>query len=620
MKTEVTSLRLISGLLSEIESRNAIVQCTDGNEEEMQITSLQLQDSSGSEEIVVRIPLAHPSKQLNCEALLSNRRCRFKAELFDIASHTYIIRPPMDLIELRDTPRWALENRSYPAEIRYPGGISLGFAKDMSFDHLAIELSSAPDTIQPGVQTEIVVRSRFATRDILFQRCELITKMSSGKNERLIFRVTKNTNHSKEIRSARYAINPTTISFSGRDLHGLEFSGEISVDNISITGFSGTIFSTNKKQHPVLGLLLHSQSANIVFSAVRRHDNRYGFVVLDQHRSANNSWFDFFQNHCRPLSNELSSTEDLATLLLESNFLKPARLRKYGNEIERHLPHSMGLSNNSLVRRFVLADDGVSASRTVSLFRFTDHSWIMHEGASGVNRTESMDSFYQEVIGLISDEGRFISDAPKYLCVYYNPKIPIIDNYWKNALPGIQCSHLPTLVYSLAHKPKSSRGQTELEVRAATDLSLDERVKINESFGTPILALLDAFFSKSPNRSLSSLIASLGPSHRAELSLIEDTKSRNPLAFAYKVSTYYGTNVSGVVTSLFVFLARDIDNPKLNQIKNAITSNPALLNGTSDVVVVTSSEKQGESLSDPESRRYCWLLADLVPTIKRAVA
>ena len=616
MKQVVESPRLITGLLLEVEARLAVVVChTDSGNISPEVVMLSLRVGKTPAETVLSFSQkVAPGTQ--CEVLLSSRRINFSVDSGeDLPDGCFPLPKKVLISDLRTSPRLRLENAGYPAEVRFPGGILLCFAHDVNFDFVTVRARTdiSEGRLIPGDTCEVVIRSNLGARDVFFRRCTLINVQKVGDELKFLFSTKKANSQAHYKRSPRRNVSSVSVHYSSDDLVDMNFSGAIQVHDVSLTGFSGTIKTKNIKQQPLLGLVLRSKNPDIAFCAVRRSGDEYGFNILDDGNAARTrSWLNFLQTNSLEQFTQIVSASELAELLIQSNFLKSQRLNVYGGDLDEHLPHTAEFGNSNLVRRFVRADDGEHLSQTISLFRLTDQSWLLHEVAAGVHKKTNIDPMYQEVISLISDESIYLQQSAKFLCVYYHTSVSVITDFWTSLNKGKGCVHFPIQVISLTPSREVLAGLLPGRETNLIGIPLSRRGELAKSFDHRFLTLLDYWTAPVPNQNLNRFLAEIGPSHNTWLRMISSSDNNgDPWAVSYRVNTHYAANTTGVINSLFVFLKQAISRHEFEDVITTIRGSSDQLLGTSDVILVFSDEKGLLNCKYENAREARFMIADL---------
>jgi hypothetical protein len=599
MKKNIATPRLIAGIISEIEARKAIVICEFENKEFAGLASmLKLEQGEKSDDIFLSLTPCFES-DVACEVVLIDSRIKFFLE-FDQSRKkgTFSLPKSLEISDLRSSPRILLSKSTYPVEIKFSGGTILGFANDLSADHVSVtvERSEHSREIKVNETFEIVIRNRHGVSDIFFSRAVLVDANEVD-------------------RPKRNDISPVQIKYLAPHVSDVSLNGTVEILNAGLTGFSGKVLTKNAKQRPIIGLILSSPDLDLRFCAVRRTGDYYGFMIMGAGGESTefSSWIRFLDTHVQKNIANVANSSEIASLLIESGFLKASRLKVFGSRPDAHITASTNNENPNLVRRFVTSDDGARLSKTVSLFRFTDRCWLLHEVAAGIHKMGTINAMYEQVIGNIREESRFLKGRPNFLGVYYNPNIEVVSQQWDNFNQKVGCNYYPTRLLTLKPKKDVNRAESALDITTSDELTLESKKDVASEFDTRTIEFLDFWSNGQASQKLNGYLRTLGPSHRSDLYVMRSRKSKDLFGLGYRIKTHYAANSTGVLNSLFLFLKTDITDSEIAELISGLEFEPSLLLGTSDVIFVFQKQPEGISTSPifSNSREFRLMISDL---------
>lgn len=514
----------------------------------------------------------------------------------------------VSITDLRKSQRVLLKDYAYSAELRYRGGVAFGEAEDISSSFIAIRLSSVPKEITSGSQVHVLVRSQADLCDIFFAQCTYVAAISSGEEHRLVLKTTPSEEHASKARPKRYRITPRTLRFCSANLGITYVEGEIAVEEISLTGFSGTILRSTHSDGVLQGLVLKSDNPAIEFFPVRVNDAKAAFrIIRTNQNSRTNSWVQFLEKWASTEFRSAMTPAELADLFAESTFLKGDRRKLFGKKVQPHLIGAGTQHDPSLMRRYIEAS-GRNFAHHMSIYRFTDCSWYLQEVIGGIAKSSKTDALRDAVLRQLKEEADHLSTSPGYVLGMYDTRVEVNRQLWDRfALSpshiGLTASHIHVVEDKVRDIPRS------FVFRGASGLSIREKEKCSLNFDYAVLQILDFWAKGSSNRTLNDILSRIGAAHCSNLWLAQTNIKDSPIALVYRIRSYYSANATGVINSVFVFLPSNFNDRRLfTELLSSIVHDNEVSIGTSDVLVVAPPNCLS---SDQAQTQFMWFAIDL---------
>jgi len=612
MKNKVVdNPRVICGLLAELEASHALALLKPEKEGTVEFTAaLGLEITRPYESSLVRIQAEPHVGVLDCEVTLGAKRLSFRLAPSEKDEEKYSLPSSVSIVDLRASKRLSFRKEHLSAEIRIPGGILLGEPHDVSFDFISILLNEANVPSKLGTHCQVLVRSPSHFADIYFGDAAIVGIHEAPGGTKVVLRITSQSRRLEVPRPSRHHIEPVTIRFEASQLGHSQISGAIRVEEVSVTGFVGTLQRATLGA-PVLGLALHSTDPHMAFYPVRQAGEKTAFrVVSSETRPGRRSWTEFVEHHANPEFRSLLDNTELADLFTESTFIKGSRRKMFGSNLDAHLLNPNKTENRNLLRRFLRADDGANISHHISIFRFTDHAWYLQEVISGLYKLSGMSGFKDEILKVLQNEARFVQKTPTYFAGMYDPTIEVNKQIWGafvNSNDHIGCSAAHVKAVGESKGPCIENSNYSLS--RVDNLTFSEKLLYFAGFNSKVLELLDFWSCGQTNRDLNSELLSVGQKHAANLLYISRPGALSADAVIYRLLTYYPANATGVMSSNFVILPSGVSNQALASLIELIQNHPELSLGTPDMLLIGSDLKPLPNIEGKKD--FIWFAVNL---------
>lgn len=616
---QITSNRIILGILSELDACDSVIFCRSAQLASEPFTPSQMTLDPENQLIIFKNEVINNANEMHCEAVFYSKRIHFNIK----KAHSKIAFSPPTLIEtedLRESKRFHLSSTKLNAEVSWASGILLGTAHDISSSFISINSQTRISNPDPLCTYTILVKSNSTNPDVYFSRGTLINAIETQQGIKLVFRLTSSTSENNEStkyiqRAPRHKISKSTITFHSHPDLPINLSGQILVHECSLTGFSGEFLSSTLTSLIPLGLVLRSNEPAMTFYPIRKNKNVFGFRIHTCDKNPQiHEWNQFVnkQTNSSELIDNITSSE-IAELFTESTLLKSKRRCAYGSDMtqtlisESSLPSSLGL-----IRRFGALNKWSKITQHISTLRLFDNSWFLQEVSSASDSEEPIDGLAERILRQLANEYRFLRGTPRYISGIYDPSINKNSKLWGNRKNSLYLYATHKQIYNLNSFSNSAKSSILLNFESLDRITSKDKIKLNINFDSNLLDIIDFWSLGSNNRLLNEILSNLGSHHRSSLELVTAREDQRPIAILYRLQSHYTHNITGVANALYVFCI-DQNLPLDQLLTETHQQKPHLITGTQDILFIQENDYYHKNCGD---KYFKWFSIDLehIPT------
>lgn len=594
----IHSPRIIFSILAELSFRGTEVSINERGKKKVSAGLINIQEGNSFKDSKITLEeVETEDSRVYCEAVAAGKKINFT--LKKNSHNEFSLPEEIKIYDFRSHKRIVLKDCHYPVDVSYPGGVIHGYANDINMNFISIKAPQKKSNIEKGTSCKILVRQKHGQTDILYGNY-LLREIKHFKNENLyIFVNNRKSAQEKTYRAKRNTIEGATIGFKSYTFGDTQFSGYIKIQNISWSGFYGEIILDNRIKKLPLGINLISEDTSFRFTLSRTCGTFGGFSVETLNSNSQTEWINFVKRYTQKGTGINIDIDALKEIFTSSGMMKNRRNR-YNENAEDHMVHHGTQIDPLLAQRFINESESGEISEHVAVHRLSDNSWIIHEGMAADKRTMKMNDFYDETLFHLAEKYKYMKGLPRYVSAIFNPSFA---GYWgeKASLPG-------NFLFSSHHENfkdtnKFMGADTEISVLKPESLNTLNKYEYSKAFNPVFLDLVDYWRPGKNNELLNERLINIGKGHSSSLRLLVD-KQDMPLALVYKVNTYYSSNISGIINTLFILASNYFTGENYDTIIKALGNYPEFVLGTEDIQLISDNKNVQSAES---SFRFCIL-------------
>ena len=527
---------------------------------------------------------------LDCTVLFAGQRIRFMLP----PANDEALRPLPDTVEildLRSSKRRKFSPGVVSAEIFTKRGVIMGVPLDLSHRTLAIIAATDGFDLIKGDSVRVRIIGDATSPDIFFAEMQVHSVDTSRGNPRLLLQDSSSPRKPKRHTPRIPTVGTLSIVPQDNSLGG---SVTLNLLNASMTGVAGSTGGEASAPWLLPGNQVQIAGVDLGATVVWANDGEIGLKVNGLDDAGNlGRWVRLLAQWRRESGVLVSEMEEFAGLLVQAGFLKGARRRVFGHSVTKFLPPERMTQNPLLYIRQTLKNSKGELYGHVSLSRLTDDAWIMQEGVHRGDSGPDLSGFEAMLMALTrrAKELKIASaSAPRYLLWFWDSKVESTEKAAKPFLNQpenqlFKARHFSLKALEAKLPPKPSANIINLQMTMASD-----RSQIFQSFAP---TLIEAFGGRDGEHScLNAALVANGHGHWAKTIGIAD--EGGVWGLAYRLTSYYTLNVSGVLNSTFLIVHHDTSADRLLHGLARLAADPFTF-GTDDVAIVFGQEPNPKS-------------------------
>ena len=586
--------RIVAGVLSEIDAAGVLLIFRKSDTDGYTTARLECEFRVPFEDSVIKVKgdgLKPGEYQVS--ALFAGQRLSFEIKILDQAG-ACALPHEIKVVDLRKQRRRKFGPETEFAEIFTDHGIVMATPIDMSQNSVALLTVAADSKLTLGQRVKLLIRGDTSGRDIFSSF--LVVKEFAPKGESA--RILLGPMDPKDDVSGlgllrvvpRHHTGHTSFVLAPSDDH-LGEPVQTTVTDISLNGFQ-----CQTSEHESLAWLMPGATvaikdlglhATIVWTA----DGRAGLrITALDNAEILAKWTDVLRGFKISSGFHHSQVDELVSLFTESGLLKGKRRKVYGKSPGGFLPPSIFADNPLLYHRHTAQTRDSRIYGHISMARLCDDLWFFQEGAHTGDSSSTYTDLYAQTITSARSMHLYTRTSPRYLSGLFHSDI-------KSAGRALQeiCTDPSSRVYqlmqmSIAQNSAIHMEHPNLKIFDPSELDADQRRAALTSLDPTLCEAFLGWNGSHPR--LNAELAKIGPHHHAKTLLM--TEGNDTIGLAFRLTSYYALNSTGVMNSLFLIVRKDAT---ASQIKSTLNNLVTLgfTFGTDDAAVIACA-KPGESV------------------------
>jgi hypothetical protein len=586
--------RIVAGVLSEIDAAGVLLIFQRSDSEKFLTTRLACEFRVPFEESIIKVKdetIQPGSYQVS--ALFAGQRLSFEITVVSTEGDCELPRE-IKVVDLRRQRRRKFGPETEFAEIYTDHGIVLATPIDMSQNSIALLAVSDSAKLLSGQKVKLLIRGDTSGRDIFAAFLVVKEFEPNGESARILLGPID----PKDDVSGRGLLRVVPRHLTGHTSFRLapadDHLGEpilASVTDVSLNGFQ-----CNTEDHESLAWLMPGATVKIKdlelhASIVWTLGGRYGLRVnsLDSSDSIA-KWTNVLRGFKISTGFHHSQIDELVNLFTESGLLKGKRRKIYGKSPTGFLPPDSFSGNPLLYHRVTAHSKDARIYGHISMARLCDELWFFQEGANTGEDSQTYRDLYVQTVLNARTMHHSTRMSPRYLAGLFHSDIKSAGNATREICTDPSSRVYQLMQISITQNTGSATGQSNLQIIDPADLDADQR---RATLAPLDATLCEAFLGwNGAHPRLNAELAKIGPHHSAKTLIVTD--GTRPVGLAFRLSSYYALNSTGVMNSLFLIVRPDTNTEQIN---SALTKLVELgfTFGTDDAAVIACA-RPGESV------------------------
>lgn len=604
---KINSKRIIVGFLGELSFQGVPVKKV--KTEQSFIPNLNLDSSDlGKSTLSLKNKTGEIKEEsLILSCILNDKVIEF--EVKKIKENNFTLPPELTISNQRQSKRHKIRRcATLMAEIKFKNKIFISKILNLNAEAILVSTPDIP-LPSPNEHGSINVYNTKTLESIFYSFVQISNTREDP--DHLLLRITdKRLNKSGKYKRKRVQVKMGSLVMITSEGHPCKNKISINLHDASLTGFSGEVINKVTGSEIHQGEIYHLENIEVKARIEKVNGTQLACSILYPSKSERTeSWIKFVQNIFASNYTDAIPKDEIKSILTEGYFLKGLRRGFFSKENDESIFDTFDNHDPMLFSRVGVTTESSELSLFGSWFRFTDHCWNIQEGVTNSRNEISYSDFEAEVINRLATLSKIETMFPRYILSMMSYTVKNNVSRWIEKFKDDDSKRF----YFSKHISFSVERFKDIEffpdffkTSRHQDFSTDDLINFSRFFDPFLLQIIDYFSLSLPNRILNHLLNSKGPDQQANIYITTDN-NHNPLAVIYKVNTLYTYNVSGLINTIFVFPASNLEVRHIPSLVNHLNSFTELSLGTSDFQIILKEDCEIEGANS-----FFWFFMDLL--------
>jgi hypothetical protein len=577
--------RIVAGVLSEIDAAGVLLIFQEKNSESYWTARLSCEFRVPFEDSVIRVKgdtIQVGSYQVS--ALFAGQRLSFEIDIQSSMGDCGLPRE-IKVVDLRRQRRRKFGPETEFAEIFTDHGIVMATPIDMSQNSIALLAVSDAAKLVPGQKVKLLIRGDTSGRDIFSAFLVVKEFEPNGESARILLGPV---NPKDDVSGRgllrvvpRHPTGQSSFILSPADDH----LGEpvlATVTDVSLNGFQCSTENYETLAWLMPGATIKIKDLGLHATIVWTLEGRAGMRVNSLETTDTiGKWTEVLRSFKISSGFHHSQVDELVNLFTESGLLKGKRRKLFGKTPGGFLPPDSFSENTLLYQRMTALNKDSRIYGHISMARLCDDLWYFQEGAHTGDDSKTYRDLYIQTILTARSMYHATLLAPRYLAGLFHSDIKSAGTFGEELFSDTSSRVYQLMQISIAQSTAPSESRSNVKIIDPSDLDADQR---RTTLAPLDATLCEAFLGwNGAHPRLNAELAKIGPHHNAKTLVVRD--GNETVGLAFRLSSYYALNSTGVMNSLFLIVRPDTNT---EQIKSALTKlvDLGFTFGTDDVAVI----------------------------------